>query len=797
MTSSTGALAPLLAKAPLEPENIQSDVLGGHGFLSAAPPPARGGYVFLRFQDQHGQPTPQAALQQFFRDHVPTWANAWQDLRLNVGFTHHGLKVLLGRPETAQLLAQVGEPFEDLAATMARRAEALGDVPEQGDTRPAQSWSLSDGEARADGVDYVDAVVLVFGTRSDEGAHRLAERIGEAARKAGLRAHVRFGTALADQREHFGFVDGISQPLVTGVEVDPTPGRDDMVAHGHGVVDGNGVWRRLQPGEIVLGYDDEEGAFDGSPLLRNGTFFVLRRIEQNVAAFQDWLAAEEARVGMPQPELAARLMGRRYDGEPLVSPGDGGLNDFRFAQDPDGAQCPFGAHIRRTNPRDMSGRLADRSERHRMLRRTLTFAERPSGEYVPVTTSRGWQRSSSSAASAELTYGMWFGCFCANIGRQFEVVQGGWVNGGESAPRKLFTRDPIAGTNPCGTGDFILPGPEVRVLKNVASFTKTAGGAYFFVPGRHAYHLIVGLPAPVEQGAVEQGAAEQPRLEQDVFASWGRRQERRAPPSVAHGGTARQISQALGYAGRSTPRDGRRAHPAPSSLDPRELIRHQRDHSDVTPEEQTLVLFAAIRSDQVDEARRMLGPGRAQLDAALDQVLYTFYGDGPRPSIHHARFLITAQFQRFGPVDPARPRAGSRIERDLLPGGHHLLFVCKYDGTRSELVRALAERGRALPFYLCRGCPSDPSESVLRFRYFVATRELPVAFAYQAYSAPAYRVRRALTLRERFVSLVADLTAQDSAAKAPEWIQEFFERTMPGAGAPAQSPSPAREKRSK
>jgi deferrochelatase/peroxidase EfeB len=786
-----------IVDAPLEAENIQSDVVGGYGHHAGAPPPQSCAYVLLRFVPSPKKPKKETRewtrerrkkAQQFLQELEVTWANGWKSLRTNVGFTYSGVQQLLELEGKNDVLRSIGKPFDDLEATMAARSESLGDG-----AGAASDWEFSDGATKSDSFDKIDAIVMIFGSHRTDAARKMGDALEKRAVELGLGARCLLATGLDGDREHFGFVDGISQPLLEGVT-------DRSETVGNGVVDGGDAWRRLKPGEIVLGYEDEHGGFDGSPFLRNGSFFVLRKLEQDVKAFHEWLDDRATELQRSKTELASWLMGRSFDGEPLVA-SQVGQNGFRYAHDPDGLVCPLGAHIRRTNPRDVSARLADRAERHRMLRRSLMYAEKLDGSYHPLETSRGARllaasakaiepRTATEAEAAEapkdtaaktpkrteaepegeapdtrslntkpseepdqLKYGMLFGCYCADIGRQFEVVQGGWINGGESAPRKLFTRDPVAGTNPSGKGDFIVPGGrDTLVLKNVGSFTTPRAGAYFFVPGRQAYHLIVGKPLDGDQ------PGPQP-LDDASTRFWQQLQARRSPPNSSDVGTKLMFGQVLGAPLRSAPRSG--APPAPPLAVGHltNYARYDLDHEQLETEQQTMVLLAKLRD--VEGARRMLTTERAKLDGALAEVLYQFELEGKKRSIHHARFLITSQFQRF--AEPAseskakgeQPKA-AQLEAEQL-GGPHLLFICRYDGTRRALVRALAERGQQLPFFYCEGCPDDPRKSVLLFRWFMFRREVPVSFAYQAYSAPVYRIERALGLRERFVTLVADL----------------------------------------
>ena len=142
-------------------------------------------------------------------------------------------------------------------------------------------------------------------------------------------------------------------------------------------------------GEFLLGYPNEYGRYTDRPLVgaeadpagllppaeeapdwrdlgRNGTYLVLRDLGQDVAGFWQFLAGQR-QTGRTAQQLAEAMVGRSIEGAPLVPPSrrpiagnagnDAPNNRFTFADDPDSANCPFGAHIRRANPRnaDMPG----------------------------------------------------------------------------------------------------------------------------------------------------------------------------------------------------------------------------------------------------------------------------------------------------------------------------------------------------------------------------------------------------------------------------------------------------------
>src|SRR5262249_26830075 len=143
------------------------------------------------------------------------------------------------------------------------------------------------------------------------------------------------------------------------------------------------------PGEFVLGYVNERGARvangHGRDIRRHGTYLVFRQLEQDVDGFNTFLSQVANRIGENEEWVAARLLGRWRNGDPLVvtesnaQPADAARPDSKVAdadgpdaageepcerdkaskndflyyyKDRSGLMCPIGAHIRRANPRD-------------------------------------------------------------------------------------------------------------------------------------------------------------------------------------------------------------------------------------------------------------------------------------------------------------------------------------------------------------------------------------------------------------------------------------------------------------
>ena len=273
--------------------------------------------------------------------------------------------------------------------------------------------------------------------------------------------------------EHFGFRDGISNPAIDGMPGMPVPGGGRQKA--------DGSWAPIAAGEFLLGQVDGDGEIPVAPepesLARNGSFMILRKLEQDVDAFRDYVG-EQARIGrIGADELASRMMGRMRDGTPLPDPST--LNDFDYADDPQGRKCPLGAHMRRCNPRDSMGFRTVLVDRHRILRNGITY-----GAPIPY----GKRSAEVNGAAGQ---GLMFIAFNASIARQYEFVAQQWINFGNDQ-NQGNDRDPITGLQLEG-GRMVVPGDGSRptvVCANLPQFVRVRGGDYFFMPGIAAFAAL-------------------------------------------------------------------------------------------------------------------------------------------------------------------------------------------------------------------------------------------------------------------------------------------------------------------
>jgi deferrochelatase/peroxidase EfeB len=245
----------------------------------------------------------------------------------------------------------------------------------------------------------------------------------------------------------------------------------------------------------------------------NGTFNAFRVLEQDVAGFEKYLdraasdllkhpqvdellppGAEEkigqglSIEGLSRPAalrevVAANLCGRWRDGTPLALSPDApdpkvDLTDFDYVGD---TRCPYGAHIRRCNPRggQIVQRIANNSRR--LVRRGVPYGP-------------PYDRASARVLD-EPERGLLGNFIGASLGAQFEAMSCDWLNLGLQDPGITGSNDPIAGANDPHTGWFDLPlksGTTIR-LQGLPRFVRTRGGAYAFLPSLSAIRFLGSL----------------------------------------------------------------------------------------------------------------------------------------------------------------------------------------------------------------------------------------------------------------------------------------------------------------
>ena len=289
--------------------------------------------------------------------------------------------------------------------------------------------------------------------------------------------------------EHFGYVDGRSQPLFLRRQAEQEDRRT-----------GGSFWDPRAALSLVLVPDS-----NGTPGTSFGSFLVFRKLEQNVRGFKKAERQVATELDLPLELAGAMAVGRFEDGTPIVLQAADGArpipNDFNYDCDPAAQKCPLHAHIRKTNPRlesvKFGGPFAQSIEEelgHRIVRRGIPYGG-------PLSESNDPSELPSRGV------GLLFFCYQSDIWEQFEFIQRFWANnplfvepglGGSANPNYPDATgiDSVIGQAISGQTDPLIntpgepprhwPGewgkPTVQVNTDFARFVTLKGGEYLFSP---------------------------------------------------------------------------------------------------------------------------------------------------------------------------------------------------------------------------------------------------------------------------------------------------------------------------
>jgi len=429
---------------------------------------------------------------------------------VNVALSFRALKLLAG---DAKALSKRGDSFEDYRKAkpdqfdvekftdvafregMAKRSvDILSDPPDSRDRRKRlegnrHNWLFGGPGNEAD-------LVVIFGSDS---AAELAAQVAQIedtiySGRTGPNSFAHSGVTVIYKQygntlpapltghEHFGFLDGVSQPGIRGrISSDPhdvltlrqNPEKDQYPNQGK---PGQDV---LWPGEFVFGYPGQDptatekqggitkagpnsltkggprGRAAGPVWAQDGSYLVVRRLRQDVAKFHKFLASN-APQGMTPDRFGASLVGRWTSGAPVIrshktddprlgnddcannhfefdaasnairKPVPKGMcadeRDHRSTGDKDGLYCPFAGHIRKAYPRDDTGTLRLKPPNSEVTTQTHRLLRRgiPFGD--PYDPAPGPNNPDTG------NRGLLFACYQTSIARQFEFVTQSWVN---------------------------------------------------------------------------------------------------------------------------------------------------------------------------------------------------------------------------------------------------------------------------------------------------------------------------------------------------------------------------------
>jgi Dyp-type peroxidase family len=257
--------------------------------------------------------------------------------------------------------------------------------------------------------------------------------------------------------EHFGYVDGRSQPLLLVSQIKKESTK---------------VYNPTAPLSQVLVDDPlSPGGF--------GSFFVFRKLEQNVAGFKQAEEALARKLGLVDPDderAGAQVVGRFEDGTPLTlhasEQGVPVLNDFDYSGDANGSRCPFHAHIRKSNPRGSSPGGPDFDKSVQMARRGITYGCRLQDP-----------KSKEFIDQPNDGVGLLFMSYQSSIQDQFRFMQVHWVND-ENFPHTGVGIDPVIGQGGNLPQTWFptygsVQNPMPSLFKG---FVTLKGGEYFYTP---------------------------------------------------------------------------------------------------------------------------------------------------------------------------------------------------------------------------------------------------------------------------------------------------------------------------
>jgi deferrochelatase/peroxidase EfeB len=326
----------------------------------------------------------------------------------------------------------------------------------------------------------------------------------------------------------------------------------------------------VQPGEFVIGYPDDRGNFPPEPELsaladpknllpiaersrsfgtsivdapravaRNGTFLVIRQLEQDVHAFNAYCEAEADRLKERLPEpyevdadfVAAKLIGRWRDGSSLVRnpyypygtelsrkaerdarrkralgyPAPGAARSAFMTARPETApagETPIGAPTVPSSDQDNDflygvedpQALRCPTGAHTRRANPRDTLQPGSLEQVSISNRHRIRRVGRLyAPKPGRKPGLLFMCLNGDIERQFEFVQQTWL-GNPGFQGLSGEQDPLINNSSKPSLGYTVPSHDGPArLAPLPSFVRTLGGGYFFMPGRSFLAFLGGI----------------------------------------------------------------------------------------------------------------------------------------------------------------------------------------------------------------------------------------------------------------------------------------------------------------
>lgn len=401
-------------------ESLQGNILSGHGRAFSA-------YMIINFHRVIKQGHP-------FRSWIRDLAiDSALDLEKNSSDNYPSKKIdypFYNILFTSLGYERLGKASKETPGDVAFRQGALARARGIGDSnyRNWEDWSKG----------AVGMVLLIANNDEDlleSSITGISDVLGQFLEDLSLTGVLR-GTANKHQglpRDGFGFADGISMPLFMKRHIQMYWSTEPSAA-----------WDpSFNPTDLVLAPEYvNPGGF--------GSYFVLRKLSQNLAAFDEACSTLANTLGVDKELAEAYIVGRFKDGTPVVSsnkPNGAASNGFNYENDHQGSRCPLHAHTRLMNPR-----TTDPNELGRQIVR------------------RGFAYDEGGDA------GIIFGCFQMDISRQFEFMQRLWGNG--SIPDQLIGIPKKAVKWPLCWGNDSKSSVSIAFRKTVT----VKGTLYLFAP---------------------------------------------------------------------------------------------------------------------------------------------------------------------------------------------------------------------------------------------------------------------------------------------------------------------------
>lgn len=440
-------------------EELQANILKPHGRPHAA-------HLLVRFASAQVQP-----VRTFVKKIERLVTSAAQQLREAAEFSRSGTS---GDTVVGFWLSRSG--FRKLEAR-----ETPDDPAFQLDGMAGRRRELSDPDPdsaqRDDRLNSLDALVLVADQTKESVEEFIETRIRQLFVQNVIElVHLQWGTVLHNETgqtiEPFGFSELGTNPLL---------------------IDEQEMWRANDPASLFFPLKQVLVRFPMNEEAAYGTYFVFRKLEQNVKRFREVeknMALALTGNASGADSAAAMLLGRYRNGTSLLIhskqaehtgvPDNFSYRDFDYA----GLICPLHAHIRKANPRgDIADRQGISSWRERdflIVRRGIPYDDR--------THSHAGVEDANQFPEQDV--GTLFISCQASIATQFEHIQKYWINGFGDATRQ----DPLAGQLEPVEQEWPVRGPVAlsSVGFRVERCVRLKGGEYFFAPPKS----FLRKPAP-------------------------------------------------------------------------------------------------------------------------------------------------------------------------------------------------------------------------------------------------------------------------------------------------------------